>query len=288
MPITFEIDSARGRLRTVVDGSVSVGEVAEHVQSLVSPEARAPRRPHRRPIRPRARLVRGRRPEGGDDGRGARGRGPFGPRAIVVSSSAAFGMVRMLSVLLASRLRLEAFRDVAAERLAGRRRNDERLERPATPPTPAPADSLGLGSAAALVVGHTIAVGVFLTPAELIGALASPAWTLGIWLAAGRPRLRGALTFGELAARHPQSGGLYVYLREAFGPRTAFLYGWQALLVMDPGITAAIARGAPATSRSSGRRRPDTNEAIALGDDLDPRPGEHDGPATRCARCRTD
>jgi APA family basic amino acid/polyamine antiporter len=87
-------------------------------------------------------------------------------------------------------------------------------------------------------------VGVFLTPSELIGALASPAWSVGIWIAAGLLVFAGALTFGELAARHPRSGGLYVYLREAFGPRTAFLYGWQALLVMDPGIAASIALGA--------------------------------------------
>ena len=105
------------------------------------------------------------------------------------------------------------------------------------------APRLGLWSTAALVVGHTIAVGIFLTPAQLIGALASPAWTLGLWLTCGAFVFAGALTFGELAARYPQSGGLYVYLREAFGPRAAFLYGWQALLVMDPGITAAIAVG---------------------------------------------
>jgi APA family basic amino acid/polyamine antiporter len=102
---------------------------------------------------------------------------------------------------------------------------------------------LGLWSTAALVVGHTIAVGIFLTPAQLIGALASPAWTLGLWLVCGAFLFTGALTFGELAARYPESGGLYVYLREAFGPKAAFLYGWQALLVMDPGITAAIAVG---------------------------------------------
>jgi APA family basic amino acid/polyamine antiporter len=102
---------------------------------------------------------------------------------------------------------------------------------------------LGLWSAAALVVGHTIAVGIFLTPAQLIGSLASPAWTLGLWLACGALVFAGALTFGELASRFPQSGGLYVYLREAFGPRAAFLYGWQAVLIMDPGITAAIAVG---------------------------------------------
>src|SRR2546423_9233537 len=55
--------------------------------------------------------------------------------------------------------------------------------------------------------------------------------------------LSGALCYGELAARTPEAGGGYVYLREAFGPAVAFLYGWKCLLVMDPGITAALAVG---------------------------------------------
>jgi APA family basic amino acid/polyamine antiporter len=103
---------------------------------------------------------------------------------------------------------------------------------------------LGLWSTVALVVGHTIGVGVFLTPAELIGALASPALILGLWLACGTLVLCGALTFGELVSRYPQTGGLYVYLREGFGGRAAFLYGWLCLLVVDPGVIAALATGA--------------------------------------------
>ena len=55
--------------------------------------------------------------------------------------------------------------------------------------------------------------------------------------------LAGAFTFGELASRYPQAGGPYVYLREGWGERIAFLYGWQSLLVMDPGVTAALATG---------------------------------------------
>lgn len=112
-----------------------------------------------------------------------------------------------------------------------------------TSPAVPPSRTLGLWSATALVVGHTIGVGIFLTPAELIGALASPALTLGLWLICGALVLAGALTFGELASRFPQAGGLYVYLREAWGERVAFLYGWQCLLVMDPGVTAALAAG---------------------------------------------
>jgi basic amino acid/polyamine antiporter, APA family len=103
---------------------------------------------------------------------------------------------------------------------------------------------LGLWSATALVISHTIAVGIFLTPAQLIGALASPALTFGLWVACGALVVAGAFTFGELASRYPQAGGLYVYLREGWGARLAFLYGWQSLLIMDPGLTAALAVGA--------------------------------------------
>src|SRR5262249_47874012 len=109
---------------------------------------------------------------------------------------------------------------------------------PAGPPR-----ELGFWSATALVVGHTIGVGIFLTPSELIGSLGASGLVLGLWLACGALVLAGALTFGELASRYPEAGGLYVHLREAFGPRVAFLYGWQSLLVMDPGITAALAIG---------------------------------------------
>jgi len=98
-------------------------------------------------------------------------------------------------------------------------------------------------AATALVIGHTIAIGIFLTPAELIGALASPGWTLALWLTCGFLVFCGALTFGELASRYPLAGGPYIYLREAWGARLAFLFGWQALLVMDPGVTAALAAG---------------------------------------------
>ena len=102
---------------------------------------------------------------------------------------------------------------------------------------------LGLGSAAALVVGEVIAVGIFLTPAGMVKSLGSPLWLLIVWLVMGAMALSGALCYGELAARFPQSGGGYVYLREAYGPRIAFLYGWKCLLVLDPGLTAALAVG---------------------------------------------
>jgi basic amino acid/polyamine antiporter, APA family len=102
---------------------------------------------------------------------------------------------------------------------------------------------LGLGSAAAVVAGEAIAVGIFLTPAGMAKSLASPFWLLIVWLAVGTMTLCGALCFGELAGRFPSAGGPYVYLRESFGPLTAFLFGWMSLLVLDPGLTAAFAVG---------------------------------------------
>lgn len=102
---------------------------------------------------------------------------------------------------------------------------------------------LGLGSAVAAVAGESIAVGIFLTPAGMARSLGSPFWLLMVWLAMGAMALSGAFCYGELAARFPAAGGGYVYLREAYGPRLAFLYGWMSFLVLDPGVTAALAVG---------------------------------------------
>ena len=102
---------------------------------------------------------------------------------------------------------------------------------------------LGVPAVTALVVGEVIAIGIFLTPAGMARSLGSPFWLLVVWLLMGVMALSGALCYGELAARAPDAGGGYVYLREAYGPGVAFLYGWKCLLVMDPGITAALAAG---------------------------------------------
>ena len=102
---------------------------------------------------------------------------------------------------------------------------------------------LGLGSAAAAVAGEVIGVGIFLTPAGMAKSLGSPFWLFVVWLLVGAMTLTGALCYGELAGRFPRSGGTYVYLQEIFGSRVAFAYGWMCLLVLDPGVTAALAVG---------------------------------------------
>lgn len=106
-----------------------------------------------------------------------------------------------------------------------------------------PRRELGLASAIAAVAGETIAVGIFLTPAGMAKSLGSPFYLLLIWVVVGILTVCGALTFGELAARFPRDGGVYVFLEESYGRGTAFLYGWMCLLVLDPGLTAALAVG---------------------------------------------
>lgn len=100
---------------------------------------------------------------------------------------------------------------------------------------------LGARSAVAVVVGGVIGSGVFLVAADIRASVASPLWGLAVWIAAGLLSLIGALTFAELGGRFPGTGGPYVYLREAFGPRSAFLYGWTLFLVIQAGSIAAVA-----------------------------------------------
>ncbi len=98
-------------------------------------------------------------------------------------------------------------------------------------------------TAVALIVGQVIAVGIFLTPAGMAKSVGSPSWLFAIWIVIGLMTLAGALCYGELAARFPEAGGSYVYLREAWGKGPAFLYGWMVLLVLDPGLTAVFGVG---------------------------------------------
>jgi APA family basic amino acid/polyamine antiporter len=114
-----------------------------------------------------------------------------------------------------------------------------------------------------MVVGGTIGVGIFLTPAGMARAVGSPGLLLLVWVFLGVMALCGALCFGELASRYPEAGGSYVYLREAFGPGVAFLYGWKCLLVMDPGLTAALAMGVGAYAEALVPSLP--ARAVALG-----------------------
>src|SRR6266704_3669640 len=100
---------------------------------------------------------------------------------------------------------------------------------------------LGIFSATMAVMGGIIGSGVFLGPQIVAARVGSAGLTLVAWVVGGVIALAGAFCFGELGARRPRAGGGYVYLREAFGPLSAFLYGWALLLVIATGATAAVA-----------------------------------------------
>ena len=100
---------------------------------------------------------------------------------------------------------------------------------------------LGASHVAAVVIGATVGVGIFFTPATVARMLPSPAWIVALWTIGGLVAIAGAFVFSDLAKRHPNAGGVYVFLREGLGPRAAFLYGWLQLLVIQPGAMAVIA-----------------------------------------------
>jgi APA family basic amino acid/polyamine antiporter len=110
-----------------------------------------------------------------------------------------------------------------------------------TEAVPTYARRLGLFSGTMAVIGGIIGGGIFRTPATVAERVGTPALTLTAWVAGGVIALVGALCFGELGQRRPKAGGGYVYLRETWGPLTAFLYGWALLLVIATGAMAAVA-----------------------------------------------
>jgi len=101
--------------------------------------------------------------------------------------------------------------------------------------------SLGLFDATTIVAGSMVGSGIFLVSADIARLTGSPGWLLAVWVLAGALTMAAALSYGELAAMFPKAGGQYVYLREAFGPGAAFLFGWTQLLVVQTGTIAAVA-----------------------------------------------
>lgn len=93
-----------------------------------------------------------------------------------------------------------------------------------------------------MVVGCVIGSGIFLVPGGVLrGVGGSVAVALLVWLAGGLLSLLGALTYGELSAAKPHAGGLYVYIRDAFGPLPAFLFGWTMFFAISSGAVATLA-----------------------------------------------
>ncbi len=100
--------------------------------------------------------------------------------------------------------------------------------------------SLGLLDATMLVMGSMIGSGIFIVSADIMRNVGSAGMLIVVWALTGIMMVSAALSYGELSGMYPKAGGLYVYLREAFGPLVAFLYGWALFTVITTGTIAAI------------------------------------------------
>lgn len=92
-----------------------------------------------------------------------------------------------------------------------------------------------------VAIGAAIGSGIFLTPSDIAKSVPSPVTIMVVWIVGGIVSLAGALSFSELSTRFPQAGGVYVFLKEAYGDWVGFLYGWSYLLVITSGAIAGIA-----------------------------------------------
>jgi len=102
--------------------------------------------------------------------------------------------------------------------------------------------TLGLRDLILLIIGTVIGSGIFIVPGSVLRQVqGSIAVAMLVWLAGGVLSLLGALTYGELAARSPKAGGIYIYIRDCFSPLPAFLYGWTLFLVISSGSIATLA-----------------------------------------------
>ncbi|HTR04877.1 MAG TPA: amino acid permease [Thermoanaerobaculia bacterium] len=102
---------------------------------------------------------------------------------------------------------------------------------------------LNLWDTSLLVLGLVIGGGIFLTPTSIAKALPSGPWILAAWIVGGLLAIAGGLVFAELGAMLPHAGGVYVYIRDAFGDLPAFLYAWVAFWIIIIGSDAAVAVG---------------------------------------------
>src|SRR5215470_2492734 len=100
---------------------------------------------------------------------------------------------------------------------------------------------LGLFSAVAVLIGSTIGSGIFRSSAGIAAKIPDERLFFAAWIAGGVCVLAGALTYAELASALPRTGGVFVYLREAFGRLSAFLFGWAELTIIRASALGAIA-----------------------------------------------
>jgi APA family basic amino acid/polyamine antiporter len=100
---------------------------------------------------------------------------------------------------------------------------------------------IGFFSATSIVIGSVIGSAIFMKPATMAAQLGSPVLMIIVWVIAGIISLFGAMAFAELGTMFPETGGQYVYLQQAFGDKTAYLYGWSSIAVVNTAAIAAIA-----------------------------------------------
>lgn len=99
---------------------------------------------------------------------------------------------------------------------------------------------LGLWDVVSIVIGGVIGSGIFLVPADIARGVGAPLLIFAVWIAGGLLSYFGALSFAEMGGAMPKAGGMYNFLREAFGPLPAFLFGWTLFLVIDSGAIATL------------------------------------------------
>jgi APA family basic amino acid/polyamine antiporter len=99
----------------------------------------------------------------------------------------------------------------------------------------------GLFDVTSIVIGGIIGSGIFLVPYDIAQNIQSPLLMLAVWVVGGFLSFLGALGLAELGAAMPEAGGIYVYLREAYGSFISFLFGWTLFLVIDSGAIATLA-----------------------------------------------
>ncbi len=100
--------------------------------------------------------------------------------------------------------------------------------------------SLGLTDATMIVVGSMIGSGIFIVSADITRNVGSAGWLILVWVITGLMTLTAAVSYGELSGMFPKAGGQYVYLKEAYNPFVAFLYGWSLFAVIQTGTIAAV------------------------------------------------
>src|SRR5688500_9036892 len=99
---------------------------------------------------------------------------------------------------------------------------------------------LGLLDATMIVAGSMIGSGIFIVSADMTRNVGSAGWLIAVWLITGFMTMTAAISYGELSGMYPRAGGQYVYLKEAFNPLAAFVYGWSFFTVIQTATIAAV------------------------------------------------